>query len=817
MIDLLDGVRWRLARTDAGSVLDPADLPPDLDWTDAEVPGTVASALGASRAAVTPDDHDWWFVADVSTADHRRVRVTFAGIATRAQIWIDGKHQRTVTSMFVPEIVDLVDCGPTVRIALHVESLAAQLKSRRPRGRWRSSLIAAQGLRHERTTILGRAPVYGPLPIAVGPWRPVTMSPIPDVRRTELSTAVSGTDGIVVLRAELDSPREARILIDDTVSSVHTVELGTVAHIDSTLTLPEVELWWPHTHGRPRTYRVALEIDGTVHPMGVVGFRTVELDRTAGGAQLVANGERVFCRGGTWTPLDPVRLWSSEAELRAALEQVRSAGLNMVRVVGTLVYEQPEFWSLCAELGIMVWQDIMFGTVDPPTDETFTASVTRELDAFADAVSANPALMVVSGGSETQQQPTMLGLAAEAQPMEMLDSTIPGFLAHRLPAVAYVTSSPSSAQGELHTHVGDGIAHYFGVGGYLRPLSDIRTAGVRFAAECLAFAVPPERASVERFFGSAAVAGHHPDWKAAVPRDRGSSWDFEDVRDHYVRSIFGVDPHLIRRDDAELYLDYGRAATVEAFTEAFSHWRRASSGCDGALVLTLRDTVPGAGWGIVDTAGVPKAPFYALARASAPTALLLSDNGLDGYSVELVNDGPARAGAIRLVLHASRGSQQFQQSVKVDANSSVAVTVDSIVGTFTDANHAYRFGRRTYSAATAVFLDDSGVEVARTTTLVGPQARQNSVGLSAEVVEKHSGTWELTVRSEWAAQYVCVDVDNFRVSDSWFHLAPNETRTLTLVGNGSDVPRGHVRALNSVDRTSVAPKIVHDSGHGPNS
>ncbi|MGV8873798.1 MAG: glycoside hydrolase family 2 protein [Rhodococcus sp. (in: high G+C Gram-positive bacteria)] len=806
MIDLLDGVRWRLARTDAGSVLDPGDLPTDVDWIDAAVPGTVASALGETLSAVDPDDHDWWFVVDVSTAGHSRMRVTFGGIATRGQIWIDGIHRAAVTSMFVPETVDLLDCGTTVRIAVHIESLASRLKSRRPRGRWRSSLIAAQGLRHERTTMLGRAPVYGPLPVPVGLWRPVSMTVIPDVRRTELSTAVSGTDGIVVLRAELDSPGVARILIDDTVSPVHTVELGTVAHVDSTLTLTDVELWWPHTHGRPRTYRVALEIDGTVHPMGVVGFRTVELDRTAGGAQLVVNGEDVFCRGGTWTPLNPVRLWSSESDLRAALEQLRAAGLNMVRVVGTLVYEQPEFWSLCAELGIMVWQDVMFGTVDPPVDKAFASSVIRELDALADTVSANPALVVVSGGSETQQQPTMLGLAADDQRMMFLDKAFPEFLADRLPAVAYVTSSPSSAEGELHTHVGDGIAHYFGVGGYLRPLSDIRTAGVRFAAECLAFAVPPERASVEKFFGSAAVAGHHPEWKAAVPRDRGSSWDFEDVRDHYVRSIFGVDPHSIRRDDAELYLDYGRAATVEAFTEAFGHWRRASSGCAGALVLTLRDTVPGAGWGIVDTAGVPKAPFYALARASAPIALLLSDNGLDGYAVELVNDGPPCSGTIRVVLHASRGSHEFEQAVSVAANDSIELTVDSIVGTFTDANHAHRFGPRTYSAITVLFLDVEGVEVARTTTLVGAQSRQNTVGLTAEVDETSLGTWELTVRSDWPAQYVCVDIDGFEVSDSWFHLAPDEPRTLTLVSRGATAPRGHVRALNSVDRAPVAPR-----------
>ncbi|MGB6070585.1 MAG: beta-mannosidase, partial [Rhodococcus sp. (in: high G+C Gram-positive bacteria)] len=138
MIDLLDGARWRLARTDTGSVLDPGDLPDDLDWIDAVVPGTVATALGHALA-VNPDDHDWWFVADVSTGGHRRVRVRFGGIATRAQIWIDGVHRRTVTSMFVPETLDLSDCGDTVTIAVHIESLAAHLKSRRPRGRWRSS------------------------------------------------------------------------------------------------------------------------------------------------------------------------------------------------------------------------------------------------------------------------------------------------------------------------------------------------------------------------------------------------------------------------------------------------------------------------------------------------------------------------------------------------------------------------------------------------------------------------------------------------------------------------------------------------------
>ena len=55
-------------------------------------------------------------------------------------------------------------------------------------------------------------------------------------------------------------------------------------------------------------------------------------------------------------------------------------------------------------------------------------------------------------------------------------------------------------------------------------------------------------------FGSLAAAGHHPWWNAAVPRDNGASWDFEDVRDHYVRTLFGEEPSTVRWSDPKRYL-----------------------------------------------------------------------------------------------------------------------------------------------------------------------------------------------------------------------------------------------------------------------
>jgi len=75
------------------------------------------------------------------------------------------------------------------------------------------------------------------------------------------------------------------------------------------------------------------------------------------------------------------------------------------------------------------------------------------------------------------------------------------------------------------------------------------------------------------------------------------------------------------------------------------------------------------------------------------------------------------------------------------------------------------------------------------------------VGLAAEAEQLDPCTWTLTVSTQWAAHYVCVDVAGFEISDSWFHLAPGASRTLTLTGSAK--PSGHVRALNSTKRAQI--------------
>ena len=173
---------------------------------------------------------------------------------------------------------------------------------------------------------------------------------------------------------------------------------------------------------------------------------------------------------------------------------------------------------------------------------------------------------------------------------------------HR-PDVVYVPNSPSG--GDWPFQPDAGVAHYYGVGAYLRPLDDARRADVRFASECLALANVPCAHAVEAL-GVATITD--PRWKRAVPRDPGAGWDFEDVRDHYLASLFGVDPVQLRWADFPRYLDLSRAVSCLLDRSTSSANGGASARrCGGGLVWQLQDLVPGRRLGRDRCVGQPKA------------------------------------------------------------------------------------------------------------------------------------------------------------------------------------------------------------------
>ena len=264
------------------------------------------------------------------------------------------------------------------------------------------------------------------------------------------------------------------------------------------------------------------------------------------------------------------------------------------------------------------------------------------------------------------------------------------------------------------------------------------------------FGNPPEQSTVERCFGNASVAGHHPTWKAGVARDSGTSWDFEDVRDEYVRQIFGVDPFRIRYTDPERYLDYGRAVVAHIMSTVVAEWRCTQSTCTGALILSWHDLCPGAGWGLLDSFTEPKAPWYALRRVLAPVAALITDEGLAGLRVHVVNDQAAPVeGTLRLTLFNPGGSpvEEAESSVEVDGHGEAQWNAATLLGGFRDLTNAYRFGPPAYDVV-QVRLETAGA-VSEAFHLPAGSGRPQEPDLGLEA-QRRSGRRQLAAHRPYA-------------------------------------------------------------------
>jgi hypothetical protein len=272
------------------------------------------------------------------------------------------------------------------------------------------------------------------------------------------------------------------------------------ALIRAKVEIPDVEPWWPHTHGEPALYEASLEFevaasDGTQSAvevdLGRVGFRTVTLDRSAGDFALSVNGVRIFCRGAVWTPLDCVALNASAAEYVDAIGQARAAGMNMLRVAGPLTYETDAFLDLCDSSGILLWQDFMFANMDyPAEDPDFAANVSREATQLLPRLQARPSLSVLCGNSECAQQAAMSGAARDQWAPALFETRLAAHAHEYCPDVPYCPSSTHG--GDFPFSATQGVTSYYGVGAYLQPLGDARRSELKFASECLAFANVPE-------------------------------------------------------------------------------------------------------------------------------------------------------------------------------------------------------------------------------------------------------------------------------------------------------------------------------------
>ncbi len=826
--ELRDG--WELAESDPGQGVELDELA-RLSWQPARVPGTVAGAVG--RTGVDPDTRDWWFRTRFeapSLAPGDRLVLCLDGLATLSEVYVNSTHVLSGRSMFAAHEVDLSSfAGDECELLICCRALTPELAvRRRPRARWRTALVDGN-LRFFRTMLIGRAPSFAPGPAVVGPWRPVRLEHRAgitlDAVRLRPRVDVDGT-GVLALRIHGRAPRADAA--PKTLAVVVSNAAGDTDELTFQLTpdgegftgaglvqIPAVQRWWPHTHGTPALYDVTISDSDCELHHSRVGFRTLEWpeDWEESGLSLRLNGADVFARGGVWTPLDVTAPHQPEAVVRAALEQLVAAGMNMVRIPGIGCYESDAFHNLCDELGILVWQDFMLANLDYPAgqpewDTEFETEVREQLARIA----GRPSLTVLCGGSEVAQQIAMLGLDPALVRGSLYTETLPRLIDEADADVPYAPNSPWG--GTLPFRPDCGVANYYGVGAYLRELSDARLACVKFSGECLAFSNVPDVETLDLIDAPGGLVPHHPAWKAGVPRDAGAGWDFEDVRDHYLRLLYGQDPVALRWVDVPRYLELSRAVTGEVMAEVFGEWRRKQSPCAGGLVLWLKDLQPGAGWGLIDSTGRPKVAYHHLRRALAPVSVWITDEGLSGMAAHVANDGPEQLVAtLRVSLYKDSETciEQGSVAVELPAHGTAAYDIDAIIGRFTDVALAYHFGPPNHNvvAASLELGPEPGaglISNAFRYPAGRPATPDTAARLGLEASLEVGEITRLYLRSRRLLAGVRVSAPGWIAADDAFTLEPGVARFVNLAphpqGETSD-PAVSLTAINMVDRIRV--------------
>ena len=277
-----------------------------LEWIPAEVPGTAAGALAAAGdlevAAHNYDDEDWWFRCSFPGAPGVW-RLHLNGIATLADVWVNGKHIARTENMYL---------RTSVGFPYWKARTSSSFAARRWRPSSRSDVLATvedSSSRAPRAALVPYQPSWshprlgpnsshrGTLEAArnyQGRWTaqyvPRYVRPPPRATGTAASWRSSST-----LPISPAGPRTRTMrLCSPAWDSRHPSRQNRRrrATLRGRLPVTGFQHWWPHTHGNPALYEVSLRIGGESHLLSRVGFRRIVVDRSDGGFTFVVNGDR---------------------------------------------------------------------------------------------------------------------------------------------------------------------------------------------------------------------------------------------------------------------------------------------------------------------------------------------------------------------------------------------------------------------------------------------------------------------------------------------------------------------------------------------
>ena len=540
------------------------------------------------------------------------------------------------------------------------------------------------------------------------------------------------------------------------------------------------ELWWTNElNGKTKQalYTVAATLKkGKKSGHSVekkIGLRTIELDRSPDEYgetfRFILNGVPLFIKGANFIPGDSLPTRFTKDKIEYLLDTALYSNMNMLRVWGGGYYESDDFYELCDEKGILVWQDFMFACQAYPFfDDAFLANVKKEIEYNIKRLRHHASLAIWCGNNEI-----------EAMAMAWINfpkyiKWTETFFYNILPEevrkydedTPFIPGSPCGT-GHMKETDGDnyGDTHLWAVWHGLQNMKYYRKRMTRFCSE-FGFESLPDIKTIRTFAEKEDYDIHSPVFLAHQKCASGN-----DKMLYYIASRF----RLPEKFEDLIYLS--QVTQLECISDATEHWRRNKGRCNGSIYWQFNDCWGVCSWASMDYYGNYKALQYRAKHFFAPVSVSIEDN--EGkVKLHILNDKTKKQSLTLKckIFDFEKGIlQEKSRDFEVDAlqNMECFTLYEKQIARHFDLDRIgvkaelYKNGEL-INEKTYLFKPEKELELAK------PEMKLTTEVIGDEIA--------ITVKSDRFARLVRIEssLSTLPLSENYFDLLPGESKTVTM-------------------------------------
>lgn len=490
---------------------------------------------------------------------------------------------------------------------------------------------------------------WGPDLASVGIWKPIGIHSWSGARIAAVRPLVDVIDGLPTVTVHVDvewadaAPSTgAELAFEVAGQQAHVTLKPGQATASATIDAPGAALWYPRGYGEQVRHELDVRLssdagDELSRWSRRIGFRSVEIDvapdEQGSAFRIIVNGEDVYIRGANWIPDDVFFPRITRDTLQKSITDALESNMNMLRVWGGGIYESEDFYDLCDEYGILVWQDFLLACAAYAEDDVLWSEFEAEATEAITRLTAHPSLVVWNGGNEN-----IWGYIDWNWRSQLGDMTwgegyyidlFPRLVRQLAPNTPYSEGSPFSFSRYVHPNDdAHGTMHIWDVWNRV-DYTRYRDYRPRFVSE-FGFQGPPAWSTLEYAVHDEPRDPFGPDMLVHQKADDGNGKLQRGLGEHLPQPESYEDWHWTMQLNQARAVAYG----IEHFRSLFPLNR-------GAIVWQLNDCWPVVSWAAVDGLRHRKPLWHALRRVYADRLLTIQPR--EGGPAAVLHNDTAQA------------------------------------------------------------------------------------------------------------------------------------------------------------------------------